>query len=1124
MECPSCGSENPERKRFCGDCGAPLALRCSACGAENPPAKRYCGDCGAALIICLPASPQVPAAQGTSRPANRRGEPLALPARSRSAERRQVTVMFCDLAGSTALASRLDPEEMREVLTAFQNAVTGEIARLEGHVAKLMGDGVLAYFGWPRAHEDEPERAVRSGLAIVEAVARLRTPMGVPLACRVGIATGLVVIGDLVGEGSAQEEAVVGDTPNLAARLQGLAEPGKVIVAETTRRLLGEVFELTELDPQSVKGFAAPIRAYLVEGETAVEGRFDAHHAVSVPLVGRAQELALLLGRWQLARAGEGQVVLLSGEPGIGKSRLVQALREATRGERRVSLRYHGSSYHANDALWPVMQQLVRAAGLGPEDSTEARLDKVEALLARAVADPRVPAPYLARLLGLEAGGRYPVQDFTPQQQKMRTFQALIAQLEGLARQEPVLVVAEDLHWFDPTTMELFEAVVEQLQRWPVLFLGTFRPELPPPWTRFPHVTLLTLNRLGRGDTTRLIDGIARGRSLPTPVVDAILTRTEGIPLFTEELTKTILESDLLRATDHGFELAGPWRQPAIPNTLQDSLMARLDRLGAVRELAQVAACIGREFNHQLLAAVTSRPEPDLLGALDQLVASELVFRHDFAPAATYSFKHALVRDAAYGSLLKERRRQIHGRIAEVIGEQFPDIAAGHPGILAQHLTEAGLIEQASEAWTRAGLAALGRSAMNEATNALQNASKLLGELPDTNERKRRDLDLLGPLSVALMNTRGPAAAETSATYERAAVLAQQLGDNENWRRARWGIWRVANVRAHLREAAVIADGLLEDAAREGSAAWALHAHHAAWSTRLFMGDLATVCRHVDIGLALYDIDRDPADCVALGGHDARECGLIQASNSQLLMGFPDRARAMNRAAIEHSFRLGIPQSIGHAHNWSLILLQLVDDTQELEARTNFLADLAEQHGMNIYYSEARILNAWLGVKHDRDPKALTAMRDFFERRLAMGTYFFQTYFYWLIGEAALQLGRAEEALAAAKEGLARASATAEGFCVAELHRLVARCQLALDASDSESAEHALQAALADARARSALLWEVRAAKDLARLWSERVRREEARDLLSSAYARFTEGFDTPDLKDVKRLLEQLRD
>jgi class 3 adenylate cyclase/predicted ATPase len=1032
--------------------------------------------------------------------------------------------MFCDLVGSTELACHLDPEEMGEVLRTYQNAVAREVARLDGHVGKLMGDGVLAYFGWPKVHEDEAERAVRAGLAITATVARLGMPGGRPLACRVGIATGLVVVGDLVGEGSAQEEAVVGDTPNLAARLQLIAEPGSVVVAETTRRLLGGLFQSTSLGPQAIKGFANPIRAFRIEGETTVEGRFEAFRdARSAPLVGRAQELALLLERWRQALAGEGQVVLLSGEPGIGKSRLIEALRDATRSEWRTSLRYHGSPHHANDALWPVVQHLVRAAGLAREDSLETKLDKLEALIAQSVGDPSELAPHLASLLDLDPRARYSARDLTPQQRKAQTFQSLFAQLDGLARQGPVLILAEDVHWFDPTTIELFEAVVERTRQLPALLVVTFRPQRPPPWTGYPHATLLTLNRLSRADTTSLIHRIAGGRILPEAVLDAILERTEGIPIFAEELTKSIIESGLLREEQSGFELVNPLPEIAIPNTLHDSLMARLDRLGPVRELAQVAACIGREFSCQLLSAATSLPESSLFASLDRLVASELVFRHGLAPAATYSFKHALVRDAAYGSLLKERRRQIHGRIARAIEEQLPEIAAGQPGVLAHHLTEAGLVQRASQAWTRAGLAALHRSAMIEATSALQNAARLLRELPETDERKRCELDLLLSLGVALMNSRGPAAAETEATYERASTLARELGDDQRWRRARWSLWRVTNVRAQYNEAAAIAEGLLEHATREKSMQWTVHAHHAAWSTRLFMGDFDVMRQHADQGLALYNVERDAADCVALGGHDARECGLIQAGNAELIMGRPDRARAMNRAGIEHGFALGIPQAIAHSHSWSLILLQLISDTHELEARTTFLAEFAEKHGMNIYHSEARIWKAWLGVTLERDRRAFIAMRECVDRRLAMGTLFLQTYFFWLIGEAALSLGLTEEALAAAREGLARASTTGEFLCFAELNRLMARCRLAIDVGDEACAESDLRAALADARARSARLWELRAGMDLARLRMECGRREEARELLLPIYDRFTEGSDTPDLGAAKALLDELR-
>ncbi len=616
---------------------------------------------------------------GGKAPPSRGGEaetgPAPSPALATSApqaERRQLTVVFVDLVGSTALSARLDPEELRQVLRAHQDVVAGEIVRYGGHVAKFLGDGVLAYFGWPRAHEDAAERAVQAALAVVGGVGRLPAPAGEPLAARVGVATGLVVVGDLLGEGAAREEAVVGETPNLAARLQALAGPGEVVIAPSTRRLVGRLFELETLEPTTLKGLAAPVAAFRVVAEGRAESRFEARHAGTVvPLVGRRQELELLLDRWRRARSGEGQVVLLSGEPGIGKSRLVEALREATRGGGRAGLRYQTSPHHTDSALRPVIRQLERAAGLVRGDALEVRLDKLEALLGRAVPDPRGPAALLAPLLGLDGSARYPTQDLTPQQRKARTLQALVDQLEGLARREPVLVLLEDLRWLDPTTRELFDLVVERLQRLPVLLVATFRPELSAPWTGFPHVTLLALNRLARGEAAALVDAVAGGRALPAVVAEAILERTEGVPLFVEELTKAVLESGPPQGMEDGHRLGAP-PPLAIPCTLQDSLAARLDRLASAKPVAQVGAAIGREFSFKLLAAVAGLGESALAEALEELVGSGLAFRRGSPPEASYTFKHALVQDAAYHSLLKARRQQLHARIAAAMETEFP--------------------------------------------------------------------------------------------------------------------------------------------------------------------------------------------------------------------------------------------------------------------------------------------------------------------------------------------------------------------------------------------------------------------------------------------------------------------
>jgi class 3 adenylate cyclase len=564
--------------------------------------------------------------------------------RSAEAERRQLTVMFVDLVGSTELAARLDPEDMGQVIRAYHGCCTEVVARWDGHVAKYMGDGVLAYFGWPQAHEDEAERAVRAGLAITTAVGQLSNPGGELLAARTGIATGLVMVGELIGEGAAREQAVVGETPNLAARLQALAAPGSVVISQGTRRLVGGLFELADLGPQRLKGFAEPLSAWRVEGEGRAEGRFEALHGKHLtPLVGREHELGILLERWAWAKDGDGQVVLLSGEPGIGKSRVIRTFRERLGDEPYTPLSHFCSPYHTNSALHPIIAQLERAAAFARADESEARRAKLENLLGQATEHLDEAVPLIGALLGLPADARYPALNLSPQRQKQRTLEILIEQLAGLARDRPVLELYEDLHWVDPSTLELLDLLVERVRTLPVLAVLTYRPEFSPPWSGHAHVTSLPLNRLGRRQGAAIVERLTGGKSLPGEILEDIVAKTDGVPLFVEELTKTVLESGLLIDAGNHYALTAPMPSLAIPATLQDSLMARLDRLAPVKEVAQTAAVIGREFSHELIAAVSPLAVAELDAALDQLVASGLIFRRGTAPEATYSFKHALV-------------------------------------------------------------------------------------------------------------------------------------------------------------------------------------------------------------------------------------------------------------------------------------------------------------------------------------------------------------------------------------------------------------------------------------------------------------------------------------------------
>jgi class 3 adenylate cyclase len=691
------------------------------------------------------------------------------------AERRQVTVMFSDLVGSTALSARMAPEDLREVISAYQKSVADTVQRFGGFVAKYMGDGVLVYFGYPQAHEDDAERAVHAGLELVAAVGALKTHA--PLQTR-GIATGLVVVGDLIGSGASQEQAIVGETPNLAARLQGIAEPNSVVIAESTLKLVGNLFELDDLGAQDLKGISEPLRAWVALRPSSVESRFDALHGGGLTeLVGRKEELELLLRRWSKAKSGEGQVVLLSGEPGIGKSRLTAALLERLVGEPHTRLRYFCSPQHTDSALHPIVSQMERAAVFLHDDTPQAKLDKLDDVLAQTATSAHEAALF-ADMLSLPNDGRYPALELTPEQRRHKTLNALIAQMEALARQQSLLMIFEDAHWTDPTSLEAFGRTVDRIKSLRVLLIVTYRPEFEPPWIGRPYVTALTINRLDERDIAAIIDRVAGNKDLPTNIRQDIIERTDGIPLFVEEMTKAVLEANEGAAERAVAAIPSP--SMAVPASLHASLMARLDRLGSAKEVAQIGAVIGREFPHALISAVARTGEPELCSELDRLIDAGLLFRQGMAPHATYLFKHALVQDAAYGTLLREPRRALHARIAEALESRFAEIAERQPELLARHCTEAGLIEKAVGLWGKAGQQSLERSALVEAAEQISRALGQTASLPLTPALRHKEIKLQVALITPLIHVKGYAAPETKAAVERARLLierAEALGE-----------------------------------------------------------------------------------------------------------------------------------------------------------------------------------------------------------------------------------------------------------------------------------------------------------------------------------------------------------
>jgi tetratricopeptide (TPR) repeat protein len=991
-----------------------------------------------------------------------------------------------------------------------------------------MGDGVLAYFGYPKAHEDDAERAVRAGLAVIEAMgdvsAREGPSRNVELAVRVGIATGPVVVGDLIGEGASQESAVVGETPNLAARLQGLAEINTMLIAPATKRLAGGVFDYRDVGERNLKGIADPVRVWEVVGESGVESRFEASRRVGMtPLIGRNEEVDLLLSRWQRAFEGEGQLILLSGEPGIGKSRITEALLEHAVVKPHVSLRYYCSPYHSDTALYPVVGQLRRAAGIATGDSVTTKLDKIEALLGRDDDRHVETVSLLAALLSVPADERYPPPRLTPQAQKARTLAALVARLEILASDQPVLIVLEDAHWLDPTTTELFGLIIERLHRLPILLLITYRPEFAPPWIGYEtQLTSLTLNRLGRNQGWSMVERIAGGKTLPAEVLEQTLLKTDGVPLFVEEFTRTVLESDLLVDAGDHYELAGPLPDQIIPATLHDSLMYRLDRQPSVKEVALVGSVIGREFSHELLARVISLHDDALETGLSQLVESGLAFRRGTPPDATYTFKHALVQDTAYQSLLKSRRRQLHARVAAVLVEHFPQSAATEPELLAHHFSAAVMAVDAIPHWLAAGRKALMGSSLPEAVSHLTKGLELATTIEDEQIRAECELEVRTALGAATMALHGWPAPEVRTIVEPACELIEMgHGGAETFTNI-WNLWLHFGCRAEHHEGLTVVDRMLEYSNVRNDPTLTLVSSFTAAMANLWVGNYAEAESFESATLEIYDFERDK-DLVLSYNHDAKNTTLSWASHRIWAQGFPDKARALADAAVEHAREVGHPFNLCWTLGNSGITFGRCGDFSAVGTMVDELRRIARDQ--NLFFIEAYMAAACMSqsaaqvgnydVAYDQGVQTEQVWG-------AVGGRFWSPVMKAHMAEACLHLERSEEAVELIERAIGLIESTGELMCAEEIYRIAGLVELK-HSGDEAAAESFFERSFEYSRKHSTKSFELRTAMALARLWRDQGKAKEALDLLSPIYDWFTEGFDTVNLRDAKELLDQMQ-
>ena len=1028
-----------------------------------------------------------------------------------AADRRQLTVMFCDLVDSTSLSGKLDPEDLRDVMRSYQDAVAGAVTRYGGHIAKYLGDGVLVYFGWPQAYEDQAERAVRAGLDAISAVSSLTLENVDNLAARVGIATGLVIVGDLVGETGRDSEAVSGQTPNLAARLQNVAKRNQLVIGTNTRKLIGTLFNLENLGKCDLKGFSDPVAAWKVVSEAVGESRFEATRgAVLAPFVGREHELELLLERWELVKGAEGQVVELSGEAGIGKSRIVRALLDAVGNVSHFRLRYQCSSYHKNSAYFPIIHRLEQVSGFASTDTVEERLDKLEEVLRLSGKDIDDHAPWFADLLSLPGEKRYGKIDLTPQKRRENITNSLIAQVLALSKLRPVLFIVEDGHWLDPTTKDLLDQLALAISSFPVLMLITYRKNDNQSLANYPYLTSLTLNRLSRANGRQIIQEVG-GEGLSGKIIDQIVSRADGVPLYVEEITRSVVEAE------------GKTNAANIPETLQDLLMERLDRLGEAKEVIQVGAVIGREFDYELLASVVDLPAGELSDILQLIVRSELVSQRGTSPSSSYIFKHALVQDTAYQSLLNRKRKILHEKVASTLEDQSQEATNIQPEVIAYHYSEAKLAEKSVPFWLKAGQQALERSANLEAIAHLTKGRRNLAKQEECAEKQMQDLEFCLSLGPALMSTKGLAAVEAEEIYLHARNLCQSVAKQDQSFHVTWGLWLIYQQRGEIDKAQSAANELLALADQhKENVACVLQAHHAAWTTKLFVGSNSESHKHTQIGNELYNIEKHGDHAFTYGGHDPGVCAKTTSSEALCLLGYCTQAVEIAMEGVSLAEKLSHPFSLAMARYFVAQVHQYRLEPKTVLTHAQEAIIMCESHGFESFRAQATVLFGWARAATGQSKSGIKQIREGLADLRTTGTGMRRPYFLSLLADALYRDDQLAEGLKIVGEAESLIESSGENRWQAETLRLKGVLMEKAGAKVLEI-ENIFQHALGIAKSQEARILQIRTAASLACHLSSQGRVAEARDLLDPIYAWFKEGFDTPDLIQAKALLNKLK-